>query len=103
MALVKGTIKTTGNFVYAEMWVIYKGKHVRLTPDGVNLARGDYELQWEFRADPTASVACSVDAPDVSTNQPCTTGTQYVAHGQTHIGSGSDKPPNYKPKVFRVS
>jgi hypothetical protein len=103
MATVKATIKTTGSFVYAEMWVMFKGKHVKLTSAGVDLAKGDYEMQWEFRADPTASITCSVDMPEVGTSTPCSTGTQYVAHGQTHIGSGDDRPPGYASKIFRVS
>jgi hypothetical protein len=102
MAIVKRTMKTTGNFVYAESWVLYKGKHVVLTPGGVNLPKGQYELQWEFRADPTSTITISVDAPDVATGQPCTTDTQIVAHGQTHIGSGADQPPNYTSKIFEV-
>lgn len=102
MSLVKCTLKTTGYFVYAECWVIRQGKHVKLTSNGVELPSGQYELQWEFRADVGATILCTVSAPDIVTGKDCTTGTQTLAHGQTHIGSGIDRPPQYATKIFRV-
>jgi hypothetical protein len=95
-------VTATGNYVYAKCWVVRGGSHVVLTRQGVNLPSGRYELQWEFRADVGGTFMATVNMPDIVTNQPCTTGPQTIAHGQTHIGSGADKPPAYTAKVFRV-
>jgi len=103
MSVVKGTIKAKGKYVYAQCWVMRNGKHVTLTPQGVDLPGGKYELQWEFRADVGATINCTVNAPDVVTGKDCTTGDQTLAHGQSHIGSGGDKPPGYTAKIFKVS
>lgn len=99
---VRCTITATGNYVTAVCWVTRNGIHIELDAKGVLLATGDYILQWEFRADPTSTFVATLDALDVQTKKPCTTDKWTIAHGQTHIGSGSDKPAGYKDRVFRA-
>jgi hypothetical protein len=94
--------KTSGFVVIAKCWIVRGGSHTVLTREGVNLPKGKYELHWEFRADVGGTFIATLNMPSVVTSQPCTTGPQTIAHGQTNIGSGSDKPPGYTALCFQV-
>lgn len=99
----KVALATPGSLYLSSCWTVRADNtRVELTPAGIELAPGTYELHWKFVGTPGDSITYTLDAIDPITGKPCSTDEQTIPHGRTFISSSEGAPPNYKAKTFQI-